>query len=86
MQPPQLPDGPKDSAVLQTLKWLTDPLEFLEACANRYGDIFTLRIGPAFKPQVVVTNPQGLQQFFSTPTSKLDSGEQAGIKDRKSVV
>jgi len=79
MQPPQLPDGPKDSAVVQTLKWLTDPLEFLEACANRYGDIFTIRIGPAFKPQVVVTNPQGLQQFFSTPTSKLDSGEPAGI-------
>ncbi|MFB2976230.1 cytochrome P450 [Microseira sp. BLCC-F43] len=32
-----------------------------------------------FKPQVVVSHPQALQQVFATPTSKLDSGEPAGI-------
>ncbi len=57
MQPPQLPDGPKDSPFVQTLQWLTHPLKFLEACAHQSGDIFTIRISPVFKPQVVVSHP-----------------------------
>lgn len=74
-----LPDGPENSPFVQTLQWLTHPLELLETCADKYGDIFTLQIGPIFKPQVVVSNPQALQQIFATPSSQLDSGEPAGI-------
>lgn len=80
MAPLQLPDGPKAHPWLQTLQWLTNPLEYMEACAKRYGDIFTLRIGPVFTPQVFVSNPQAIQQIFSTDPKQLDSGEPAGIK------
>jgi len=52
----------------------------MEACAKSYGDIFTLQIGPVFTPQVFISNPQAIQQIFTTDPKQLDSGEAAGIK------
>ncbi|MBD2452162.1 cytochrome P450 [Nostoc sp. FACHB-152] len=76
----KLPDGPKTHPWVQTYQWLTNPLGFMEACAQRYGDIFTLRIGPVFSPQVFISNPQAIGQIFNTPPQLLDSGAPAGIK------
>ncbi len=76
----KLPDGPQTHPWIQTLQWLASPLEYMEACAKRYGDIFTLRIGPVFAPQVFISNPQAIQAIFSTDPKQLDSGEEAGIK------
>ena len=76
----KLPDGPQTHPKQQTLQWLASPLEYMEACAKRYGDIFTLRIGPVFSPQVFISNPQAIQEIFSTDPKQLDSGEEAGIK------
>ncbi|RUT04399.1 cytochrome P450 [Dulcicalothrix desertica PCC 7102] len=76
----KLPDGPQTHPWVQTFHWLTNPLEFMEDCTKRYGDIFTLRIGPVFTPQVFITNPKAIQQIFSTDPKVLDSGEAAGIK------
>ncbi|MEH2108478.1 cytochrome P450 [Nostoc sp.] len=76
----KLPNGPKTHPWVQTYQWLTNPLEYMEACAKRYGDIFTLRIGPVFSPQVFISNPQAIQQIFSTDPKLLDSGAPAGIK------
>jgi unspecific monooxygenase len=52
----------------------------METCAQRYGDIFTVRIGPVFTPQVFISNPQAIQEVFATDPKQLDSGESAGIK------
>lgn len=76
----QLPDGPQTHPWIQTQRWLAHPLEYLEDCTQRYGDIFTLRIGPVFTPQVSVSHPQAVQQIFATDPKQLDSGEAAGIK------
>ncbi len=76
----KLPDGPQTLPWQQTFQWLTDPLEYMESCAKRYGDIFTLRIGPVFTPQVFISNPQVIQEVFSSDPKLLDSGEEAGIK------
>lgn len=76
----KLPDGPQTHPWVQTLQWLISPLKYMEACTNRYGDIFTLRIGPVFAPQVFISNPQAIQQIFTTDPKLLDSGEAAGIK------
>lgn len=80
MSAPKLPNGPQTPSWLQTFQWLANPLEYMEACAKRYGDIFTLRIGPVFTPQVFISNPQTIQEVFSTAPKQLDSGEEAGIK------
>lgn len=76
----KLPDGPRTPASIQTFQWLTDPLGYMEDCAQRYGEIFTLRIGPVFSPQVLISNPQAIQKVFSTDPKQLDSGEPAGIR------
>jgi len=76
----KLPDGPQTHPWLQTIQWLTDPIGYMESCAKRYGDIFTLRIGPVFTPQVFISNPQAIQEVFATDPKRLDSGEEAGIK------
>ena len=76
----KLPDGPQTLPLIQTLEWMAHPLEYMEACAQRYGDIFTLRLGPVFTPQIFVSNPQAIQQIFTTDPKQLDSGEAAGIK------
>ena len=80
MLEPKLPDGPQTHPLIQTIQWLIKPLGFMETNARRYGDIFSVRIGPLFTPQVFVSNPQAIKQIFTTEPEKLDSGEAAGIK------
>ena len=77
---PKLPEGPQTSPLVQTVQWMTKPLEYMETCFQHYGDIFTLRIGPVFTPQVFVSNPQAIQEIFSTDPKHLDSGALAGIR------
>ncbi|MEH2059593.1 MAG: cytochrome P450 [Nostoc sp.] len=76
----QLPNGPQTHPWVQTYQWLTNPLEYLEDCAKRYGDIFTLHLGQNVAPQVFISNPQAIQQIFTTDPKQLDSGEPAGIR------
>ncbi|GAX42952.1 cytochrome P450 [Tolypothrix sp. NIES-4075] len=75
----KLPDGPQTHPWIQTFQWLTNPLEYMEACTQRYGDMFTLRLGPIFTPQVFISNPQAIQQIFTTDPKQLDSGAAAGV-------
>ncbi|MBD2506257.1 cytochrome P450 [Nostoc muscorum FACHB-395] len=74
----KLPNGPQTHPWVQTYQWLTNPLKYMEDCAKSYGDMFTLRIGPVFTPQVFISNPQAIQQIFTTDPKQLDSGTPAG--------
>jgi len=38
-----LPPGPRGPALLQSLRLILQPIDFLERCLRRHGDIFTLR-------------------------------------------
>ncbi|MEH2361021.1 cytochrome P450 [Nostoc sp.] len=76
----KLPNGPQTHPWVQMYEWLTNPLEYIEDCAKRYGDIFTLHLGQNFTPQVFISNPQAIQQIFTTDPKQLDSGEPAGVK------
>ncbi|MBD0389092.1 MAG: cytochrome P450 [Nostoc sp. C3-bin3] len=76
----KLPNGPQTHPWLQMYQWLTNPLEYIEYCAKRYGDIFTLQLGKNVAPQVFISNPQAIGQIFTTDPKQLDSGESAGIQ------
>ncbi|MFM2064010.1 MAG: hypothetical protein RLZZ507_3681 [Cyanobacteriota bacterium] len=67
-------------SLLQKIKWITKPVELLETYAQEYGDIFILPIGAGSRPQVLISNPQGIQQIFTADSKYLDSGEVAGVK------
>ncbi|QYO62379.1 cytochrome P450 [Leptolyngbya sp. 7M] len=47
------------------LRWTFTPLEFLESCAKRYGDCFTMRFGSG--ESVCVSHPQAIAEIFTNP-------------------
>ncbi|HEY9846581.1 MAG TPA: cytochrome P450, partial [Candidatus Caenarcaniphilales bacterium] len=76
----KLPPGPQAPALLQMLQWIANPFAFMEACAQRYGDLFTVSIGQVAVPTVFVSNPQALQEILSSDAKKFDApGEENKI-------
>lgn len=71
-----LPNGPASPGIIQNILWLLKPLDYLEYCVKKYGDIFTLRLGN--KNQIFVSNPQAVQQIFNTDSTILEAGKSAG--------
>lgn len=70
----KLPPGPATPAVVQTLEWIAHPLALMDACAQRYGDTFTLRVGQNGSPFVFLSNPQAIKEIFTADPNQFDSG------------
>lgn len=68
-----LPPGPRMPAALQTAQWVRRPGPFLDACRDRYGSRFTLRLlfGP---PLVNLTDPDEIREVFAAPPDVLQPG------------
>ncbi len=69
----KLPNGPKIPALLQMLRWITNPMSFMEACAKSYGETFSIRLEKNSSPLVIVSNPQALQQILTNDTKELEA-------------
>ncbi|MCC5643145.1 cytochrome P450 [Nostoc sp. CHAB 5824] len=69
----KLPNGPQSPAILQMLRWVTSPMSFMETCAERYGDMFTLRLESKSPPLIFVSNPEVLQQILTNDTKGLEA-------------
>ncbi|MDJ0800891.1 MAG: cytochrome P450 [Calothrix sp. MO_167.B12] len=77
----KLPQDSHNFSLLQKLQWITKPLEVLETQAQIYGDIFTFPFfGDSNIPQIIISNPEGIQKIFTADLKQLDSGNEAGIK------
>jgi cytochrome P450 len=71
-----LPDGPRLPALLQTLQIIADPTGFLETCAQRHGDAFTLRVlGYKSPPVVFFSQPEAIQAIFTSLADQLELGK-----------
>jgi cytochrome P450 family 110 len=66
----KLANGPKTPTLIQMLQWIFTPMSFMETCAKRYGDIFTLNLNV---PAVFVSNPQALQQMLTSDTKEFEA-------------
>ncbi|HEY9802589.1 MAG TPA: cytochrome P450 [Leptolyngbyaceae cyanobacterium] len=69
----KLPDGSSNFKWLQMLKVILRPIESLEETERRYGDIFTSDLG-AFPTQIVISNPQAIQELFTADSQLFESG------------
>ncbi|MGK7894914.1 MAG: cytochrome P450 [Xenococcus sp. (in: cyanobacteria)] len=69
----KLPDGPNAAPWWQLIRWIQDPLEYQKECAQRYGDIFTLR-AKGFPPLVVIGNQVGVKEIFNQNPNNFDVG------------
>ena len=73
-----LPPGPRLPTLVQTALWLGRPVGFLEWCARRYGDVFTLRLalGP---PVVMVAEPGLAERVLTLSADQASTGEENAI-------
>ncbi|MEH1831048.1 MAG: cytochrome P450 [Nostoc sp.] len=69
----KLPNGPQGPAVLQMLRWIISPMSFMETCAERYGDMFTVRLESKSPPLIFVSNPEVLEQILTNDTKGLEA-------------
>ena len=71
---PELPPGPQIPRLLQTFKWIFRPIPFMRACAEAYGDAFTVRlIGQP--PMAFLSDPAAIKQVFTGDPERLRAGQ-----------
>lgn len=68
-----LPPGPRMPSTLQALGWAMRPLAFMDRCAGRYGDMFTLHVRHG-RPWVFLTRPDHVKQVFTTDPQLMRAG------------
>lgn len=69
-----LPDGPTQSPALQMLNWIFRPFPFLDDCAQRYGDMFTMRLNNVYE-MVFCSHPDGIQSILKASPNRFISGQ-----------
>jgi len=73
-----LPPGPRLPSIVQFLHMGFRPTAFLEECARRWGDPFTLHI-PARPPLVMFSDPEAIREIFTGDPEVLHAGEANSI-------
>lgn len=70
----KLPDGPQTLPLLQLYQWIVRPLEFLDTCAERYGDCFSIKLAnyPTF---VFFSSPQAIEKIFTANPKQFEVGK-----------
>jgi cytochrome P450 len=74
-----LPPGPGEPAALQTVEWIARPTAFLRRCAARHGDPFTVRVGWADAPMVLVSDPGQIRRVFAAGSELLHGGASSTV-------
>jgi len=69
-----LPPGPRLPVAVQTAAWAIRPWDFMERCAARYGDTFTMRL-VGERPWVLISHPEAVKEVFTGPPGLLHAGE-----------
>jgi cytochrome P450 len=71
---PELPPGPDWSVLKSTQRWWRRPLQTLDECHARYGDMFTFRMAHE-GTWVFVSDPEAIKQVFTGDPRLLHAGE-----------
>src|SRR5580692_12904314 len=69
--PATLPPGPN---LIATFDFVRNPFRFLDGCARRYGDWFTVRV-PGVSPFVFTSDPGAVREVFLGDPDALHAGE-----------
>jgi len=69
----KLPLGPNSPDWWQLIKWIQDPLTYQQECAQKYGEVFTLRM-KTFPPFVIISSPLGVKEIFTQDPNNFDVG------------
>jgi cytochrome P450 len=74
-----LPPGPGASPFVQTVRWLFQPLQFLDSCRRRYGDVFSVRFIGFRTPMVMLSDPEGIRALYTAREHGLPPGRSVAL-------
>ncbi len=74
-----LPPGPSEPPIVQTLRWLTRPIAFLESCRRRYGDNFSIQFTSFKRPTVMLSDPEAIRVLYSERGHGLPPGRTVAL-------
>src|SRR5262249_30720112 len=74
---PSLPPGPRAPRLIQSLRLALRPLQTVEACAQRWGDWFTLRLIGG-RTNVFCSRPDAIRDVHAGDPETFRAGEAAG--------
>jgi cytochrome P450 len=69
----KLPPGSRIPTTFQAAIWALHPLELMDRCAERYGEVFTLHVRRG-SPWVLVSNPDHIKRVFTTASAQARAG------------
>ena len=72
-----LPPGPGGSGPAQTLRWMFRPIELMDRGRERYGKIFSMRLGPA--DVVMIAEPEAAKQVITGDPRVFRAGDPNGL-------
>ena len=64
--------------LLQAMRFVQWPIPFLDECAQRFGEVFTIRL-PGRPPLVMVSHPDAIRELFTGDPDDLHAGESNAI-------
>jgi cytochrome P450 family 110 len=65
--------GPKVSPTIQVLNWVFRPMSYLRECAEKYGEIFSLKLQSSLPPILFVHAPEDIQQILTNDHKELEA-------------
>ncbi len=71
---PELPPGPKESALRQLLWQARDPIAYFEDCRKRFGEVYTTHL-PGMPPMVNFALPEAAKEIFANNGDSMWAGE-----------
>ncbi|MGB3532642.1 MAG: cytochrome P450 [Microcoleaceae cyanobacterium] len=63
----------KSPHLLQEIQWVTNPLEYMDTCFERYGDIFNTGIVGKSNELIFVCHPEGIQELLTRDTKEFEA-------------
>ena len=70
----QLPPGPTEPPLVQTLRWIARPIAFMESCRRRFGDAFSVSFVGFQRPMVILSDPDAIRALYTEPANGLPPG------------
>jgi cytochrome P450 family 135 len=74
LQLDSFPPGPTEPSAIQTARWLTRPIAFMESARRRYGDAFSVRFLGFERPMVMLSDPQAIRALYTVHEHGLPPG------------
>jgi cytochrome P450 family 135 len=77
---PALPAGPREPPLVQTLRWLSRPVPFMESCRRRYGANFSVRFLSFQRPTVMLSDPEAMRALYTEHKHGLPPGRGVALE------